>query len=275
MKKIAWLLALSFATGSATAADLLQTFRAAQENDPTFAAALATRDAGVEKSAQGLAGLLPNLSVSGNTLWNETEVKTGAVAVIPNQKFNTHAYNVTLTQPLFRWQNWAAYGQGKLQAAQAEASFVQARQDLILRTAQAYFDLLTAQENVKAVQANKAAIAQQLEQAKKNFEVGTSTITDTHEAQARYDLAQAQEIAGESELEVKRRSLQAIIGKEPGLLAPARADVSLQPPKPASMQQWVDSAEKDAISVQIQQAAAEIADKEVQRQRAGQNLLQI
>ncbi len=269
MKKIAWLISLSFASGVAGAADLLQTYRAAQDNDPTFAAARATLDAGLEKAPQGLAGLLPSLTVSGNTVWNETTVTSAGRTLINGEKFNSNAYTATLTQPLFRWQNWAAYGQAKLQAAQAEASFTQARQDLILRTAQAYFDLLTAQENLKAVQANKAAIAQQLEQAKKNFEVGTATITDTHEAQARYDLAAAQEIAGESDLEVKRRSLQAIIGKEPGALAPARAEVTLQPPKPANMQQWVESAEKDAIAVQIQQAAAEIADKEVSRQRAG------
>lgn len=269
MKKIAWLLSLSFAAGLTQAADLLQTYRAAQENDPNFAAARASLDAGLEKKPQGLAGLLPTLSVSGNTTWNETTVNSGGVAIVDNKRYNSNAYTATLTQPLFRWQNWATYGQGKLQAVQAEANFVQAQQDLILRTAQAYFDLLTAQENLKAVQAQKTAIGQQLEQAKKNFEVGTSTITDTHEAQARFDLASAQEIAGDSDLEVKRRTLQAIIGKEPGLLAPARAEAHMSPPQPASMDKWVESAEKGAISVQIQQAAAEIADKEVQKQRAG------
>lgn len=268
MKKIACLLSLSFAANLACAADLLQTYRAAQDNDPNFAAAKANLDAGLEKKPQGLAGLLPSLTISGNTIWNDSNTQVNGVTVI-DKKYNSNAYTATLTQPLFRWQNWAAYGQGKLQAAQAEANFVQARQDLILRTAQAYFDLLTSQENLRAVQAQKTAIAQQLEQAKKNFEVGTSTITDTHEAQARFDLASAQEIAGESDLEVKRRTLQAIIGKEPGLLAPARAEANIAPPQPANMDKWVESAEKGAITVQIQQAAAEIADKEVQKQRAG------
>lgn len=265
MKKIALLLSVVFAP-AAFAADLMQIYRAAQENDPTFAAAKANRDAGVEKKSQGLAGLLPTLGVSGNSTWNENEVTTTTTS---KYRYNSNGYVATLTQPLFRWQNWATYGQGKWQAIQAEANFVQARQDLIVRTAQAYFDLIYSQESLKAVQANKVAITQQLAQAKKNFEVGTSTITDTHEAQARFDLAMAQEIAAESDLEVKRRMLQALIGKEPGLLAPARADTNIAPPQPAGMDSWADAAERDAIAVQVQKAAAEIADYEVQRQRAG------
>jgi len=267
MKKLACLLSLAFAP-MAYGADLIQIYRAAQENDPSFAAAQATRDAGVEKKAQGIAGLLPTVGVSANTTWNETKIqRPGAATVSPD--YNSHGYTATLTQPLFRWQNWAAYGQGKWAAIQAEANFVQARQDLVLRTAQAYFDLLYAQENLRAVQASKTAITQQLAQAKKNFEVGTATITDTHEAQARFDLASAQELVAESELEVKRRALQAIIGKEPGALAPARADASIAPPQPAGMDRWVEAAERDAVAVQVQKAAAEIADYEVQRQRAG------
>lgn len=268
MKKIAWLLASLCASTALHAADLLQVYRAAQENDPNFAAARASRDAGIEKRPQGLAGLLPTLGASGNTTWNEVDVKTSGVPT-SRAKYNSNGYTVSLSQPLFRWQNWATYGQGKLMAAQAEANFVQARQDLILRVAQAYFDQLYAQENLLAVQANKASITQQLEQAKKNFEVGTATITDTHEAQARYDLASAQEIAAQSELEVRRRALQAIIAREPGPLAPPRADAAPSPPQPAAMDKWVEAAESGAINVQVQQAAVEIADKEVQKQRAG------
>lgn len=266
MKKIALLLSVAFAP-AAFAADLMQIYRAAQENDPTFAAAKAARDAGVEKKPQGLSGLLPTLGAGANTYWNEAEISTPTSRVKP--QYNSNGYAVKLTQPLFRWQNWATYGQGKWQAIQAEANFVQARQDLVVRTAQAYFDLLYSQENLKAVQANKVAITQQLAQAKKNFEVGTSTITDTHEAQARFDLASAQEIAAESDLEVKRRTLQALIGKEAGPLAPARADTTIAPPQPAGMDSWADAAERDAVAVQVQKAAVEIADYEVQRQRAG------
>ena len=134
---------------------------------------------------------------------------------------------------------------------------------------QAYFDVLYGQENLRSLQAQKTAIGQQLELAKKSFEVGTATITDTHEAQSRYDLATAQEIAAESDLEVKRRTLQSIISREPGALASLRAPASLESPKPARMDDWVSAAEKDNLNVQVQQAQAEIADREVGKQRAG------
>jgi outer membrane protein len=176
---------------------------------------------------------------------------------------------VTLSQPLFRWQNVAAWQQGRMQAAQAEAQFAQARQDVILRVSQAYFDVLYAEENLRSLQAQKKAIGQQLEQAKKNFEVGTATIVDTHEAQSRYDLATAQEIAADSDLEIKRRALDVIVGRDPGALAQLREKAQLEPPQPAVMKDWVDAAEASAISVQVQQLALEIAAKEVERNRAG------
>ena len=273
MKKLVWLLATPLLASPLWAADLLQIYREAQNNDATFAAARSTLEAGRERTPQARAGLLPTLSLSGNSLWNKNDLylRDGTLppTLDPNPRFNSNGYTLALTQPLFRWQNWVAYDQSKFQVAQAEANFVQAGQDLILRVAQAYFDVLYASESLKAVQANKKSIEQQLESAKRNFEVGTSTIVDSQEAQARFDLASAQEIAAESDLEVRQRTLQAIIGKEPGPLAPFRRGAELTPPQPADMKQWAAAAEKDNISVQIQMAAVEIASREVDRQRAG------
>ena len=269
MNKLAWLLATPLLVSNVLAADLLQVYREAIDNDATFSAARSTLDAGREKTPQARAGLLPSLSLSGNTVWNENDITTAAATNTLSTRFNSNSYTVALSQPLFRWQNWIAYDQSKIQVALAEANFTQARQDLILRVAQAYFDVIYAGENLKALQANKSAISQQLASAQKNFEVGTATITDTHEAQSRYDLATAQEIAAESDLEIKRRALQAIVGKEPGVLAPPRKDAVLSPPEPAEMNTWVTAAEKDSITVQVQQANADIAAREVDRQRAG------
>jgi len=269
MKKFAWLLLSPLLSSPLFAADLLQVYREAQSNDPTYSAARSILDAGQEKMPQGRAGLLPSLTLSGNTVWNQNEISTHNGDTFAKPKFNSNGYQLTLTQPLFRWQNWVNYDQSKLQVAQAEANFLLASQDLILRVSQAYFDTLYARENLSAVVANKAAIGQQLESAKKNFEVGTATITDTHEAQARYDLAQAQEIAAESDYEIKQRTLQSIIGREPGALARLRKDAEFSQPQPADMKQWVAAAEKDSITVQIQQAAADIAAREIDKQRAG------
>jgi len=255
----------------AFSADLMQVYREALTNDQQYMAARAAAEAGREKGPQGLAGLLPTVSATANTVWNENKYNGTNLGnkVNASRDFNSNAYNVNLTQPLFRWQNFMQYGQGKLQVVQAEANFAQASQDLILRVAQAYFDVLYAQESLKAVRANKEAIGQQLEQAKKSFEVGTVTITDSQEAQARFDLASAQEIKAESDLEVSRYSLRVIVGKDSGELNRLKPQAELKPPQPASMDKWVDAAVQDSFTVQAQQAAAEVAAKEVERMRAG------
>jgi len=269
MKKIVWLFATPLLISIANAADLLQVYRAAQDNDPVFAAARATRDAGQEKLPQGRAMLLPSLILSGNTVWNENEISNTSGTLLSKPSYNGNGYQLSLSQPLFRWQNWIGYDQARLQVAQSEANFSLARQDLILRVAQAYFDVLNASENLAAVQANKQAISQQLALAKASFEVGSTTITDTHEAQARFDLASAQEIAALSDLEVRQQTLRALTGQDSGLLATPGNKATLPMPQPADMKSWVDAAEKDSINVQVQQAAAEIAEREVDKQRAG------
>lgn len=266
--RLSLLLGLACLSVQAVSADLLQVYREALANDAQYAAARATVEAGREKLPQGLAGLLPVIGATAGTVWNENRYRVDGQPAL-EKDYNTHTYNVSLTQPLFRWQNVVQYGQAKWQVAQAEAVFAQASQDLVLRVAQAYFDVLYAQENLAAVRASKQAIAQQLEQAKRNFEVGTATITDTHEAQSRFDLVSAQELAGENDLEVKRYALRVIVGRELGELARLRADATLLPPQPASMEQWVVAAENDSFQVQAQQAAVEVAQREVERMRAG------
>ncbi|MDR3221382.1 MAG: TolC family outer membrane protein [Candidatus Accumulibacter sp.] len=252
----------------AISSDLLQVYREALANDAGYAAARATVEAEREKLPQGLAGLLPTVSATAGSVWNDNRYHNDSQPSW-QRDYNTHSYNISLTQPLFRWQNVVQYGQAKWQVAQAEAVFAQASQELVLRVAQAYLDVLYAQENLAAVRASKEAIALQLAQAKKNFEVGTTTITDTHEAQSRFDLATAQELAGENDLEVKRYALRVIVGKESGELKRLRADVELLPPQPTSMEKWAEAAENDSFQVQARQAALEVAQGEVERARAG------
>ena len=269
MKRLVSLLVTPLLVSPLLAADLMQVYRDAQANDATYAGARSTLEAGRERMPQARAGLLPTLSLTANSFWNENDLYLRGSGNTVSANFNSNGYTLTLSQPLFRWQNWVAYDQSKFQVAQAEANFVQAGQDLILRVSQAYFDVLYANENLKAVRANKVSIEQQLESAKRNFEVGTSTIVDAQEAQARFDLATAQEIAAESDLEVRQRTLQAIIGREPGALAPFRRDAEIPQPQPADMKKWAAAAESDNINVQLQAAALEIASREVDRQRAG------
>ena len=252
----------------AHATDLLEIYHAAQGQDAVFAAARASRDAGQEKLTQGRALMLPSVNLNANTTWNDVTVNSGT-AVNINRQYNSHGYGATLVQPLFREQNWALYTESELQVVQTEAQFKVAEQDLVLRVAQAYFDVLIAQDSVQLAAAQKTAIAEQLEQAKRNFEVGTATITDTHEAQARYDLIIAQEIAAQSALEVNRRSLQQLINAAPGELNPLGAAFQLEAPQPANQDKWVEEAQLHNHQVAIAQAAAELADKEVDRNRGG------
>ena len=170
---------------------------------------------------------------------------------------------------MFRWQNWVGYKQAELAAALAEMQFAQASQDLIVRVTQAYFDVLLAQETLATAQAQKVAIAEQLEAAKRNFEVGTATITDTHEAQARHDLAVATEIAAENDLAVKRQTLRTLTGKEPDALKGLRSGVRIGAPQPADIAQWVSSAETGNLGVRIAQTNLDVAWREIERQRAG------
>ncbi|MDP2170017.1 MAG: TolC family outer membrane protein [Rhodocyclaceae bacterium] len=251
-------------------ADLLQVYRDAVGFDAQYAAARAQLDAGREKLPQGRAGLLPVIGLSANTTWNDIEsTSRTSPSVTRSGAYNSNGWGVSLAQPLFRWQNWVGYQQAGLAVASAETQYAQASQDLILRVAQAYFDVLLAQETLATAHAQKVAIDQQLESAKRNFEVGTATITDTHEAQARFDLTVAQEIAAENDLTVKRQTLLTLTGKEAATLKALRPNVQIARPQPDDIAQWVASAETGNLGVQLAQTNVAIASREIEKQRAG------
>lgn len=253
-------------SGALQAADLLQVYELARENDPSYLEAKAHFEAGQEKLTQGRSGLLPTLAITGSANSVDREITNPAN---PATRYHNYQYALTLSQPLFRWQNWLQYEQGGLQVAQAEAEFAQARQDLLLRTAQAYFDVLLAEDSVKTLEAQMVAIDQQLEQAKAYFEVGTATITDTHEAQARRDLAEAQLIAARSDLEIKQAALQTLTGQPVERLSALRAEAKLGEPEPKQLEHWVKAAEEQSPAVQTRYAAAEVAKREASKQQAG------
>src|SRR5213595_763932 len=261
-------LAVALSAVPARAADLLQIYRDALANDATYASARATRDAGLESLPQGLAPILPTVNATAFTQDNRNNISFRGAAPDSQRQGNSNGFTVTLTQPLFNWQNIQAYKEAGFKAAQAEATFGQATQDLIVRVAQAYFDVLASQDSLAFIQGQKVAISEQLAQAKRNFEVATATITDTHEAQARFDLATSQEIAAQGDLEIKKRALQQIIGRFPERLEPLKPSIELNPPKPNSMEDWA-SAANQGYQARAQEAALEIAVREIERTRAG------
>ncbi|QID16964.1 TolC family outer membrane protein [Nitrogeniibacter mangrovi] len=263
MKRSVSLVLAGLFSMSAWGADLMSVYQDALNHDARFTAAKAARVAGQEKVVQGRAGLLPGIGASASTTWNQNTY-TGT-----DRNFNSNTVGVQLRQPLFNWGSWVQYREGELQTALSEAQFELARQDLILRVSQAYFNVLNAQDSLASLKALHEAAGQQLALAKKSFEVGTVTITDVHEAQSRFDLSSAQVIAAENTLEVARQTLAQIIGDVPEGVQGLREGASLAPPEPSDINPWVDAAQQQSFGVQIQQIATDIAEREVSRNRAG------
>lgn len=216
---------------------------------------------------------MPSISLSANSVLNDQTTQYRNAFPIPgasgSYRYNSYGYGLSLTQPLYRQQNWLAYTEAGLQVTQTEAQFKVALQDLIMRVAQAYFDVLIAQDSVQLAGAQITAISEQLDQAKRNFEVGNATITDTHEAQARFDLTSAQEIAAQNNLEVKKNALQQLINETPKDLKHLGNKFHLESPQPADIEKWINDAQLNNLQLAIAQLGAEIAEKEVERGRMG------
>jgi outer membrane protein len=269
--RLAIALALCGVPLTALSQNLLQVYQDARAYDAQYAAARHALQAGMEKLPQGRALVLPSVNLTANATESRLESDSKNPTLSPDFTRNVSTQNVqlTLTQPIYRAQNFIQYDQAEWQVKQAESVFGQATQDLIVRVAVAYFEFLGAQDSLRLVRGKKAAIAEQLAQAKRNFEVGTATITDTHEAQARYDLSQAEEISALNDVEAKRRALQQVTGKVYETLKPLRSDIRLSPPNPNDMQAWVDLSEKQSYPVLIQESSTEIAALEAKRNQAG------
>ncbi|HQR21126.1 MAG TPA: TolC family outer membrane protein [Burkholderiaceae bacterium] len=259
--------------------DLLQIYREAVANDAAYAAARYQQQASQERVPQARSALLPNLGLSASATQyrpdgsNEAFQTDAAGNVIGtrtvdiNNPYNGYGGGVSLTIPVYRPQNWQALEQAKISVMSADLQLQQSTQDLALRVATAYFNVLAARDQLIALEAAKKATLEQLQQAKREFEVGTKTIIDTNEAQARYDQIVAQEQVALGTLLVRRSELQTIIGRDLGTLAPLRDKPNLVTPQPADIQQWVRSAEDTSYTVQIARANYEIASREVKRQR--------
>ena len=271
MKILPLLVSLAWSPTLFAATDLLQIYQEALTQDATLQSAKSAQIAGQEALPQGRALLLPSVNLSANSQYNDidTQFRSASVFASARRKYNSNGFNVNLNQPLYHPQNFAQFEQSKFSVVQTDALYAAAQQDLIIRVSQAYFDVLLAQYNITLAQAQKEAIGEQLAQAKRTFEVGTSTITDTHDAQARYDLTVAQEISAQNDLEIRQNALLEIIGHLAGELVAVRGEVPLLPPEPGSMTAWVEKAKQNNAEVVIARAALDIATEEVKKARGG------
>jgi outer membrane protein len=248
----------------ALAANLSDIYRLAREHDAAYAAARQAQRAGQEKIPQGRAGLLPTVTLGANL--RHTDSSNSASG---STNYGSHGYSLTLTQPIYRRQNLESHEQARIQALIADQELSLAGQNLLLRVATAYFEVLQAEDVLATAEAEKIAIEEQLAQARKSFEVGTATITDTHEAQARRDLTTALVIAALNDVEVKRRALEILIDREAPALDRLRDNVSMPRPDPDNMDTWAKQAESGSLTVLIGESNLELARRELARQRGG------
>lgn len=256
-------LAVTFALAfPAQAQSLSELYQAAKAFDASYQAAKAQFDATLARGEQARAGLLPSANLALGV--NRTNISSDQAFL--EKSFGNQSATLSASQPLYRPANTATAEQGKKQAELAQAQLLAADQDLIVRVSQAYFDVLAAQDNLNFVTAQKAAVAEQLAAAKRNFEVGTATITDTREAQARYDLVLAQEIASSNDLRVKKLALDQLTGRAGAEPKPVALPVSLPTVAPGDVNAWV--AQSEQVHPTVRQAALGLAVAQLETQKA-------
>jgi len=268
---IALAVVLSFSS-NVQAQSLIDLYEIARGYDASFISAKAQYEANLAKANQTLGGILPNISLGSTATRTNAELtydKPTSTYVNGQNTYGNYTANVTMTQPIYRPAVWATYKQGGRQLLQATAQYEAAEQELLVRVTQTYFDVLSSQDSLEFVKAQKKAVAEQLASAKRNFEVGTATITGVRDAQARYDLTYAQEIAAENDLRIKTLSLGLAIGRSDIKAKPLRDNSKLIDPPKDPMDNWVSQSEAMSPTVRQAQLALEVAKLEVDKAFAG------
>jgi len=250
---------------------LTDIYEQALAHDPTLASALSANKAAQEIIEQGKALYRPVVNFNAGVNASRTDIAFNNLASPFKggvQTFEGYNYGIEARQPIYRKQNLVQMDQALTQVSQADKQLNLSQQGLILRTTQSYFDVLLAQDKIDLINAQKAAILSQLNQAKANFDAGISTITDVNEAQARYDLIVAQEIAAINEHQIAEHAIQAITGEVPQRLAAVKTEL-----KPNTLEQgmdkWLQVAVQNNLNIQIQQDTVKYSEQEIERAKAG------
>ena len=264
-------LALALATlfaGSVQAQNLVQMYEAARGYDAGYQSARAQYDASIARADQANALILPTVNAAAGYSQTQFENKTGNNIVI-DTSFGTENASISASQPLYRPANLAGYEQGRKQVDIAKAQLDAIEQDLIVRVSTAYFDVLSAQDNLFLIREQKKAVAEQLASAKRNFEVGTATITDTREAEARYDLILASEIGAENDLRVKRLALEVVVGKAANDPKPLARPVTLPAIPLTDDAFWINQAVVNNPTLRQARLGVDVAKLETEKAYAG------
>lgn len=270
---------LLFGITSVKAQNLSEIVDLALQNDPTLKKVEAERSAREEFKNQSLARFFPAASAVGRSSLEFLHNKKAKGfnnfgnadfrGPLVNQEYWSHTFDLNVTQPVFHWDHWVQLSQSENVIAQAEAKYQAELQNLLTRTTQAYFEVLSARDNLEFAMAEKEAIARQLEQARQRFEVGIIAITDVNEAQAAFDQALASEIEAANLLDNKNEALKEIIGEQDIVLDLLGEQLPLKKPEPADISKWSTTAELNNFDVIAAYNEAESARKTIEIQRSG------
>jgi len=264
------LLPLSLALGAALALpaqaqSLVALYESARAFDASYQSAKFLYDSTLAKSQQARAGTLPTLGLGAGATLGYID---NTLAKTKQGGYDNQSATLSASQPLYRPANQITFDQSKRQIEVVAQQLLSAEQDLIVKVSTAYFDVLAAQDSLAFLLAQKAAVAEQLASAKRNFEVGTATITDTREAQARYDLVIAQEIAGRNDLQVKQLALDQLVGKSNTTPVAVALPLSLPPVPTEDVAAWVQKSEEQHPGIQQSRLALDVAQMETRKAQA-------
>ncbi len=272
MDKKAISLIFLFST-SLQAQNLLETYALALQNDPFLRQSLANKMAVGENKDQSIARLLPTLSAGATSGYNWSYQDSIFNQRFPGQSrqnnFWDSQFSINLVQPIFHWDMWVQLSQSDKQIAQADASYMSEQQNLILKTTEAYFAVLSAQDDLTFALSENKTIARQLDQAQQRFDVGLIAITDVYESQAGYDQSRSDIIAAENAMADAKESLMEIIGPHLTELNILGENLPLPKPDPSDIEEWNRQARNQNLNILIAQSEAEIIKDNIALQRSG------
>ena len=246
----------------ARAQNLVTLYEAARAFDAGYQSAQYQFEATVAKSEQARAGTLYKIDLTAGASISAID---NTLAGSKQGGYDVQSATLSASQPLYRPGNQIAFEQSKRQIDVEEQKLLAAEQDLVMKVSTAYFDVLASQDSLAYLLAQKAAVTEQLASAKRNFEVGTATITDTREAEARFDLVVAQEIAGRNDLQVKKLALDQLVGKTNSAPLPVKLPLQLPPVQPGDVAAWVQKSEEMHPAVRQSRLAFEVAQMEAKK----------
>ncbi len=238
------------------AADLLNVYKLAEKNDPSYLQEIASHRATLEARPQAMSQLLPTINLSADTTRHDQDISSASTfGSSGNTNFNNRGYNLSISQPIYRRDRLMALKQADSEINQAEAELVEAQQELIIRISERYFDVLASMDNLEFSQAEVKSLARQLEQANQRFEVGLSAITDVTEAQAGYDLAVAQEILTINDIDNAQEAVRELTGDYVKNFDILGKNMPLVRPDPEIIESWTTLSLEQNIGI-ISRASA-------------------